>query len=125
MLSRTADHLFWMMRYLERAETTARLLEVGARSALMPDVSGGYRNDWEAVLQASGGYDDFLAKYGVTRCMEQGKMPAFVRSQHPRIMRHHRSKTGIDTQIDKTSINKEWTANTALVAGESEGGMFS
>ncbi len=67
MLSRTADHLFWMMRYLERAETTARLLEVGARSALMPDVSGGYRNDWEAVLQASGGYDDFLAKYGETK----------------------------------------------------------
>ena len=26
MLSRTADNLFWMARYLERAECTARLL---------------------------------------------------------------------------------------------------
>jgi hypothetical protein len=28
MLSRTADHLFWMSRYLERAENLARLLDV-------------------------------------------------------------------------------------------------
>ena len=67
MLSRTADHLFWMMRYLERAETTARLLEVGARNALMPDVSGGFRNDWDAILQASGAWDAFKAKYGETK----------------------------------------------------------
>lgn len=64
MLSRTADHLYWMSRYLERAETTARLLAVGARNALLPDMSGGYRNDWEAVLQAKGGLDQFREKYG-------------------------------------------------------------
>ncbi|EPX85356.1 alpha-E domain-containing protein [Salipiger mucosus] len=63
MLSRTADHLYWMSRYLERAETTARLLEVGARNALLPDLSGGYRNDWEAVLRAKGGYELFKEKY--------------------------------------------------------------
>ena len=28
MLSRTADHLFWMARYMERAENTARMLDV-------------------------------------------------------------------------------------------------
>ena len=28
MLSRTADHLFWMSRYTERAENTARMLDV-------------------------------------------------------------------------------------------------
>ncbi|MDJ0820462.1 MAG: alpha-E domain-containing protein [Paracoccaceae bacterium] len=64
MLSRHADHLFWMTRYIERAETTARLLEVGARNALLPDISGGFRNDWDAVLQASGSVDAFLQKYG-------------------------------------------------------------
>ena len=37
MLSRTANHLYWMSRYLERAETTTRLLEVGARNALLPN----------------------------------------------------------------------------------------
>ncbi|HPK33808.1 MAG TPA: alpha-E domain-containing protein, partial [Ottowia sp.] len=28
MLSRTADHLYWMARYTERAENTARMLNV-------------------------------------------------------------------------------------------------
>ena len=64
MLSRTADHLYWMGRYIERAETTARLLEVGARNALLPDVGGGFRNDWDAVLRALGVYDSFIEKFG-------------------------------------------------------------
>ena len=36
MLSRTADHLFWMSRYTERAENTARMLNVGYETALLP-----------------------------------------------------------------------------------------
>ena len=36
MLGRTADELFWMSRYVERAENMARLLEVGYRISLMP-----------------------------------------------------------------------------------------
>jgi uncharacterized alpha-E superfamily protein len=35
MLSRVADHLYWLSRYLERAEHTARLLEISV--ALGPD----------------------------------------------------------------------------------------
>ena len=63
MLSRTAENLFWMARYIERAETNARLLEVGARNALIPNTGGGYRNEWESVLQASGNADGFRDKY--------------------------------------------------------------
>ena len=37
MLSRTACSLFWMARYLERAENLARLLDVSQQLALMPD----------------------------------------------------------------------------------------
>ena len=36
MLSRTADHLFWMSRYTERAENTARMLDVNYQTALLP-----------------------------------------------------------------------------------------
>ena len=64
MLSRTAQNLFWIARYTERAETVARLLEVGARNALIPRTGGGYRNEWESILQASGTADGFAAKYG-------------------------------------------------------------
>ncbi|MGY9046647.1 hypothetical protein P775_17790 [Puniceibacterium antarcticum] len=66
MLSRTANHLYWMARYIERAETTARLLEVGGRSALLPDIGGGFRNDWEAILQANGTLEMFNEKYSDT-----------------------------------------------------------
>ena len=34
MLSRTADHLFWMSRYTERAENTARMLNVSYETSL-------------------------------------------------------------------------------------------
>ncbi len=64
MLSRTADNLFWIARYMERAETMARLLEVGARIALMPSAGDGYRNEWDSLLRASGTAAGFAAKYG-------------------------------------------------------------
>lgn len=64
MLSRTADNLYWIARYMERAETTARLLEVGARIALQPSSGHGYRNEWDSLLQASGTALGFSKKYG-------------------------------------------------------------
>ena len=35
MLSSTADHLFWMARYTERAENTARMLDIHLQSSLL------------------------------------------------------------------------------------------
>lgn len=64
MLSRTAENLFWIARYIERAETMARLLEVGARIALIPSSGHGYRSEWESLLQASGTAEGFAEKYG-------------------------------------------------------------
>jgi len=63
MLSRTAANLYWIARAMERAETAARLLEVGARIALIPS-SAGYRNEWDSLLRASGTAIGFMAKYG-------------------------------------------------------------
>ena len=53
MLSRTADHLFWMARYMERAENTARMLDVNYQTSLLPqgaDVAGG---GWRGLLSIS------------------------------------------------------------------------
>jgi uncharacterized alpha-E superfamily protein len=36
MLSRTADHLYWMSRYIERAESLARLVDAHYRMSLLP-----------------------------------------------------------------------------------------
>jgi uncharacterized alpha-E superfamily protein len=64
MLSRTAENLFWLARYMERADTMARLLEVGYRMALMPSVGEGYRNEWASLLAAAGSSSGFEAKFG-------------------------------------------------------------
>lgn len=63
MLSRTADNLYWIARYMERADTVARLLEVGSRISLIPSAHG-YRSEWDSLLQATGMADAFAKKYG-------------------------------------------------------------
>lgn len=62
MLGRTAASLFWMSRYMERAENIARLTEVGYRSAMTPNTGGGHREDWRSILTATGCLDAFQAK---------------------------------------------------------------
>lgn len=49
MLGRTAQGLFWMFRYLERAENTARLLNAGLRMALTRDLATA-EDEWRSVI---------------------------------------------------------------------------
>ena len=53
MLSRVADNLYWMSRYLERAEHTARILDVNLNLMLDESASGVDRR-WQRVLAALG-----------------------------------------------------------------------
>ncbi|KPF72450.1 A alpha-helical domain with a conserved ER moti [alpha proteobacterium AAP81b] len=50
MLSRTASALYWMGRYLERADFTARLIEATQRLSALPSTYGGAGNAWESAL---------------------------------------------------------------------------
>ncbi|MEX3693319.1 alpha-E domain-containing protein [Paraburkholderia sp. BR14263] len=50
MLSRTADHLFWMARYTERAENTARMLDVNYQTSLLPQSVAEAQQGWRAML---------------------------------------------------------------------------
>ncbi|HEY0523236.1 MAG TPA: alpha-E domain-containing protein [Stellaceae bacterium] len=62
MLSRTADNLFWMGRYIERAENTARILDVSYRSSLLPQpVGGGASDGWRDALAIVGNPEAFAA----------------------------------------------------------------
>ena len=53
MLSRTADHLFWMNRYTERAENTARLLDVNYQTSLLPQSTATAQAGWQGLLSIS------------------------------------------------------------------------
>jgi len=53
MLSRTADHLFWMARYIERAENTARMLDVNYQTSLLPQSTQRAEQGWRSMLGIS------------------------------------------------------------------------
>ncbi len=67
MLGRTARGLFWMFRYLERAENTTRLLEAGWRIALTragQKIPGQGANEWDSVLTTAGQHEAYTALHG-------------------------------------------------------------
>jgi len=65
MLSRTADHLFWMARYTERAENTARMLDVNVQTSLLPQSAQAAEQGWRAMLGISELQNVFDHKYGL------------------------------------------------------------
>ncbi len=64
MLSRTADHLFWMARYMERAENTARMLDVNYQTSLLPQSADAAEKGWKGLLSISELSGDFAKRYG-------------------------------------------------------------
>ncbi len=64
MLSRTADHLYWMSRYTERAENLARMLQVDTHWALLPREVGELDRSWEATLSMVGQLETYRERYG-------------------------------------------------------------
>ena len=64
MLSRTADHLFWMSRYTERAENTARLLDVNYQTSLLPQSAARAQDGWRGLLSISELRPSYAAHYG-------------------------------------------------------------
>ncbi|XAH22362.1 alpha-E domain-containing protein [Xylophilus sp. GW821-FHT01B05] len=64
MLSRTADHLFWMSRYTERAENTARMLDVNYQTALLPQSAEAAQIGWQGLLTISELLPAYTALHG-------------------------------------------------------------
>jgi uncharacterized alpha-E superfamily protein len=64
MLSRTADHLYWMSRYTERAENTARMLNVSYDTSMLPQASQAARKAWQGVLSISELIPSYTRRHG-------------------------------------------------------------
>jgi uncharacterized alpha-E superfamily protein len=62
LLSRVADSVYWMGRYIERAENVARFL--GVNQNLMLDLPREYSNQWQPIVDTSGDRVPFLEHYG-------------------------------------------------------------
>jgi uncharacterized alpha-E superfamily protein len=63
MLSRMADNLYWLSRYVERAENLARILDVAQRLAALPSAYAGHSNEWESAVATAAAADLFGSFY--------------------------------------------------------------
>src|ERR1700716_3072007 len=54
MLSRTAENLYWLARYVERAEYLARRIEATLRVTALPNTYIGKTNEWDSALLTAG-----------------------------------------------------------------------
>ena len=63
MLSRTADHLYWMARYIERAENMARVLDVTYSMSLVPNAAQSEAALWLPALEISGNVENYESDY--------------------------------------------------------------
>ncbi|MBL8385643.1 MAG: alpha-E domain-containing protein [Burkholderiales bacterium] len=129
MLSRTADHLYWMARYTERAENLARLLDVTYRMSLqMPGASGGY---WGAALGITGLDGAFRARHGdsieaqaVLRFMaldvdNPSSLPACLKAARENC---HAVRGTVTSEVWET-INTTWLEGRSAVAHLASGAI--
>src|SRR5258705_5986743 len=62
MLARVAESIYWMSRYVERAENVARFIEVNLN--LMLDQPAGSAQQWKPLVDTTGDAADFAKRYG-------------------------------------------------------------
>ena len=62
MLARVAENVYWLARYLERAENTARLISVNTN--LLLDLPAGYTPGWQPLIDITGSRETFDSRGG-------------------------------------------------------------
>ncbi len=61
MLSRVADSIYWMSRYIERAENVARFIAVNLNLSL--DLAGAADQQWLPLVITTGDHEEFAKRY--------------------------------------------------------------
>ena len=121
MLGKTAGGLYWMFRYLERAENTARLVEAGFRIALTR--SSDAESDWKSVVTTAGvdvaysaNYDSFDAGHVVDFLLRDANNPSSVVSVMTAARDNARLvRTALTTEVWE-AVNETWMTLTELLA---------
>ena len=122
MLSRSAEHLFWMSRYIERAEATARLLVMGQRMALLPGAQ--FRDEWRSVLRVTGceqmapGRGPVHEAEAVRLLVLDTDNPDSIRSALTRARENGRAVRTRLTQEMWEALNDSWRALEAIDTAE-------
>jgi uncharacterized alpha-E superfamily protein len=114
MLGRTANDLFWLARYVERAENMARLTEVGYRIFLLPRAGEG-QQEWRSTLESGSCADLYFKKYDnldtrnvVDFLLFDEENPSSVRSCLAMARRNARAQRTAITRDMWESLNTSW-----------------
>ena len=125
MLARTADHLYWMARYMERAENTARMLDVNYQTSLMPQSAEAAEKGWNGLLSISELSGDFAKRHGevtASRVMDymisDAGNPSSIRSCLMAARENARAVRGtLTTEVWETQ-NQTWLEFQRMVSDE-------
>ena len=125
MLGRTAASLFWMSRYMERAENMARLLEVGHRISLMPGAIEGHRDEWRSTLLSAASEQAYSSKFDTITGPQVADFlifdesnPSSIRSIIRTARNNGRAVRTALTRDVWESINTTWNELVAVKANE-------
>ncbi len=122
MLGRVANGIFWMYRYLERAENTARLLAAGHRMTLTRG-SDEASQEWRSVLTTLGllkpyreHYDDFIGSHVCDFVLRSKSNPESVLTMFERARTSARECRSAITAEVWEAINEGWMTLRDLLA---------
>ena len=117
MLSRTADSLLWMARYMERAENMARMLDVTYRMSLLPQINGHAPSDWSSALLIAAQSESFRERYDEANARNviqylglDAENPSSIYACIKRARDNAREMPGAVTTEMWESVNDTWLA---------------
>ena len=120
MLSRTADHLYWMSRYLERAENLARMIDAHQRLSLLPRSPEAVLQGWQATLISLGADGAFSERHGTVTPRAAFDFLAFDRGHPGSIMQCLRSARENARAVRGTITSDMWeTLNATYLESQS------
>lgn len=112
LLSRTAENLYWLSRYVERADSTGRLIEMGLRMTMLPGSFS--RLEWRSVAGAAGSLDAFADPDNISeaeiveRLVLDADNPASIRACLERARANARAvRTALSRQMWE-ALNDGW-----------------
>jgi uncharacterized alpha-E superfamily protein len=109
MLSRTASSLYWLGRYVERAEFTARLVEATLRLHALSSRSGG-DTAWQSALSVLGAEEDYEA---TGKLPGPDDVPHFLTldASHPASVAECLNRARDNAKAVRTSLSREaWSS---------------
>jgi uncharacterized alpha-E superfamily protein len=121
MLGRTANDLYWLSRYIERAENIARLLEVGYRIVLLPREGEGFHEEWRSTLESAGCLQGYVQRHGelisqnvIDYMLFDTSNPSSIASCLAAARRNGRAQRTALTREMWESLNSSWLEFSAI-----------